>query len=139
MPTRDWQGQWLRPLFHKNGQRWHFNWMKGIEIVLTGLLTAFLIFVGGRFIVYEKDTLAQASLSKDQLKLCNDIAYLKFYESITDLGDVVHLHLNEESIKDRKASKLALDIYKKNKKERKDDLDRLLERLEMKDVTGDDH
>ena len=127
MPHRDWSGQWIKPLVYRNGNQWHFNFLKAGELLIFPLLTAFLIFMGNRYIVFEKNTLASEQLAKD-ITVIKALSY-KVDTSMRELTDIVFGHIEVETRRDKDRVSQQIEMYKLNRAQRQKDLEKLRQDL----------
>lgn len=123
---RDWQGQWLKPLFYKNGNRWHFNWGKPLDAIFIAVVVAAVTFLAGRYIDFERDSIAQKQIIQELQKL-SWYAYHN-YDAIDYLGTCVTTLAEERTRSDRARTLNAIELYNKNKEERRKDLGKLQEK-----------
>ena len=94
------------------------------------LLTAFLIFMGNRYIVFEKNTLASEQMSKD-ITVIKALSY-KVDSSMRELTDIVFGHIEVETRRDKDRVSQQIELYKLNRAQRQKDLEKLRRDLELK-------
>ena len=127
-----------KPLLYKNDRKFHINWIRLLETLVTGIIITFLLFIGARFGVFEKTVVLQDTMKDDILELrkgrdvnAQHIQEILIIISSVDTTVKRNTVIIEGILKDLKDVRMRqMDYYLRNQVERKEDLKPLIKKGE---------